>query len=270
MQLQFAAQAQGLSDGQRHGVVHLEGVVGGLVLILGIAVGEVDKCRRRAEVAGHLGGGRTVVQLVGQYQRLRACLIEEVLVVETSAERCARVLHIRRTAIAEAIAKITAHGGGRCAGTLHAHTVDRGRGVDGAHGAELITQREASHGERGLHFVFRSHQLRHAVVLNLLHLGGGVSRLVVTIHGIGAIRELALLSADECTSAHLLGTCRCTNRAVVAVHAWSSCRRCLSVHHDVQDARRTLGIVFGTGIGHHLDALHGRGRHAFEHHRGIR
>ena len=65
MEQHFAAQSQGLPGAQRHGVVQLEGMVGDLFLVLGIAVCQVDNRRVGAEVVGHLGGGGTVVQLVG-------------------------------------------------------------------------------------------------------------------------------------------------------------------------------------------------------------
>ena len=100
MQLQLASQSQRLSRSQRHGIVQLEDVVGGFVLILGIAVCQVDNRRVGAEVVGHLGGGGAVVQLIGKGQRLGALFVEETLVVDAAAERRARVLHLGVAAVA--------------------------------------------------------------------------------------------------------------------------------------------------------------------------
>ena len=72
----------------------------------------------------------------------------------------------------------------------------------------------------------------------------------------------------------MLVTGRGADGAVVAVHAvtlcWAASDRHLLVHHNVQHTRGTLGIVLCTRVGHHLNALHGRGGHALEHHRRVR
>ena len=120
MEQEFAAQAQGLSNTQRHSVVELEGVVDGLVLVLRITVGQINHRRRGSEVVGHLGGGRTVVQLVGKCKRLSVLLVEEMLEVEAAAERRARVFHIGCATICESVAiGSAAHCGLRRTGTLH-------------------------------------------------------------------------------------------------------------------------------------------------------
>ena len=86
MQLQFTTHTQCLSLCQWHGVVELEDVVGGLILILRETVGQIYNGRACTKVVGHLGGGGAVVQLVGQSQALGVLLVEETLVVDTSAE----------------------------------------------------------------------------------------------------------------------------------------------------------------------------------------
>ena len=73
-----------------------------------------------------------------------------------------------------------------CTITLHVHGVDRGRKVQTAHWVQLIAQSQTSHGEWCLHIVIRSQYLRVAVVLQLFHLSGGVTRFVVTGHHVCA------------------------------------------------------------------------------------
>ena len=87
VELQLTAEAQGLSCAERHGVVELEDVVGGLIIVVRITVGQVDELGAGAEVVGHLRGGGTVVQLIGEAQRVGVLLVEEMLVIEAAAER---------------------------------------------------------------------------------------------------------------------------------------------------------------------------------------
>ena len=273
MELQLSTEVQRLSDGEGHGVVELEGVVGGLVIVLRVAAREVGQphAPRATEGVCGLSGGRTVVQLVGECQRLCVLLVEEALVVDASAEGGARVLHVGTAVVAEVCDIVAPHLRGGGARALHRHRVHLCRGVEHAHLTELVAQGEAPHGERGLHVAGRGHDLRDTIVLNLLQFGRGVTRFVVAGHGVDTIGELPLLAADEGTPAKLLGACRGADRAVVTVHAialrgHAPGSRHLLVHHDVEHARGSLGIVLRTRVGHHLDALHGRGRHALEHH----
>ena len=93
-------ESQRLACAEGHGVVQLEDVANGLVLILRVTVGKVDVVGRVVEVVGHLGGGGAVVQLIGKGQRLGALFVEETLVVDAAAERRARVLHLGVAAVA--------------------------------------------------------------------------------------------------------------------------------------------------------------------------
>ena len=188
VQLQLASEAQRLSCSDGHGVVHLEGVARRLVLVLRVAVGQVHDGRLGIKEVGHLRLGRTVLQLVGQCQRLGVVLIEEALVVEASVERGARVLHLRRAVVAEAVAVgRSAHLGQRGASGLHRHRVHLCREVQHAHRVDLVAQRQASHRERGLQVVVRGQQLAVAVRLNLLGLRRRVAGLVIRGHHVGAV-----------------------------------------------------------------------------------
>ena len=80
--------------------------------------------------------------------------VEEALIVHTTAERGARVLHIGGAAIAEtSTVGGTTHRGLRGSGALHRHGIDRGCGIQHAHLVQLITQRQTTHRKRCLHFV---------------------------------------------------------------------------------------------------------------------
>ena len=140
MQLEFAAEVQRLANTEGHGVVELEGVVGGLVLVLRVTACQVGQAGATgtAEGVGRLGGGRTVVQLVGEGDRLGVLLVEEALVVEASAERGTGVLHICFAVVTEVRDIIAAHHGGGATSALHRHGVELGRCIDGAHLVELI------------------------------------------------------------------------------------------------------------------------------------
>ena len=68
-------------------------------------------------------------------------LVEEVLIVEASAERGARVLHISGAAVAKAFAVGTAtHRGQRGTCTFHRHGVDLCGEVQGIHIIELVAE----------------------------------------------------------------------------------------------------------------------------------
>ena len=99
MKLQFTTETQSLTNAEWHSVIELESVVQRFVVILRIAVGEINVIRCGAEVVGHIGRGGAVVELVSKGQRLGVLLVEETLVVETSVERGARILHVGGAAI---------------------------------------------------------------------------------------------------------------------------------------------------------------------------
>ena len=103
MELELSSESQRLACAEGHGVVQLEDVANGLVLILRVTVGKVDVVGSVVEVVGHLGGGWAVAQLVSKDERLGACLVEETLIVEASVERSTGILHIRCTGVAERI-----------------------------------------------------------------------------------------------------------------------------------------------------------------------
>ena len=87
-------------------------MVEGLILILRVAVCQVDVIRGGAKGVGHLRLGGAIVELIGEGQRLGALLVEETLVVEATIERGTRVLHIGGAAITETIAiSIATHRG---------------------------------------------------------------------------------------------------------------------------------------------------------------
>ena len=243
----------------------------GLVGIVGEAACQVRQSGTACatKVIGHLSRGGAVVQLIGECERLGVILIEEALVVDASVEGGARHLHISAAVVAEVGHVVAIHhrSGGTCA--LDVHTVHLGGEVQYADRIDLITEGEASHGKWGLHVVPRGHDLRDTVVLNLLQFGGGVTWFVVGGHGVDAVGELTLLTAHEGTGTELLGSCLGTEGSVVAVHALGSLG-ILLVHHDVQYTSGSFGIVLGTWVGNHLDALNGGGGHALEYHRGVR
>ena len=81
MQLQLATQIQCLSLCQRHGVVQLEDVVGGFILVVRESVCQIDDVRVCSEIVCHLCCGRAVVELVCKSQRLGVLFIEETLIV---------------------------------------------------------------------------------------------------------------------------------------------------------------------------------------------
>ena len=76
------------------------------------------------------------------------------------------------------------------------------------------------------------------------------------------------MTVDKGTGPQLFVTCRSTQCTVIAVQTLG-CLGVLLVHHDVQHTGRALGIILRTRVGHYLDALHGGGGHALEHHRGV-
>ena len=123
-----------------------------IVLVVRVAVCQVDVVRCGIEVVGHLRLGRTVVQLIGQSQRLGVVLIEEALVVDASVERSTAVLHVCGTAVAEVTA-LSAYRSRGSAVTLHRHAVHLSRQIQHAHGIYLITQCQTTHHKRGLHVV---------------------------------------------------------------------------------------------------------------------
>ena len=159
-----------------------------VVLVLRVAVGQIHDCRLRIEEVGHLRLGRTVLQLVGQSQRLCVVTIEEALVVEAAVERSARVLHIRRAAVAEAVAVgRSAHRGHRGTRGLYRHRVDLCREVQHAHRVDLVAHRQTSHREGRLQVVLRGQQLAVTVRLYLLSLSRRVSGFVIRGHHVGAV-----------------------------------------------------------------------------------
>lgn len=139
--------------------------------------------------------------------------------------------------------------------------------TDVAQRVEFIAQADVAHGE-GL-FHVRTLLIVHlaAVALQALHVDVGVVHIAVVVHAVGAVGELALLSADEggdvlrgvaSTEAHI---------AVVAIEGIASCCAVgcgLLVHDDVEYATCAFGIIFGSGISDDLDVLHHRCWHRLE------
>ena len=241
-------------------------MVGGVFLVDGIAVGEVDGsdavCQ---EVVVLLCFRRTVGQLVGEDDGLCAFLVEEALVVHVAAERCPSVAHLHVRVIAEPLTVGTARLACRRGSVVfHVEASEREGGIQTAHVVELVAEAEVPHREGQLHR--RAHRRENASVAVLLlhhHVGGAGLRVVH--HGIGTVRELSLLAADEDAAAQASVTGRGAHRSVHSVERLHG-HRVLTVHHNVQHAACSLGIIACTGIGHHLDILHSRGGHALEHH----
>ncbi len=93
----------------------------------------------------------------------------------------------------------------------------------------------------------------------------------MVIHHIGTERQFPLLTTDETAATPASVACLGADAAIIAVHTASTHGGCsLFVHHDVQHTGASFGIILGTRIGDHLNALHHRGRHGLEYLTGSR
>ena len=151
---------------------------------------------------------------------------------------------------------------------LQVQSVKRGCCIDVTHRVQLIANRKVAHGGWQFSFCLRVYQ-DVCISIALFHVEISCTRFVIVLHDVGTIGKLSLLTTDEHTSAKAFVACRGTYGTIVAVYAL--CRlSALTVHHNVQHTTHALGIILRARVGHHLNALHGNGRHILENHRGVR
>ena len=152
-------------------------------------------------------------------------------------------------------------------GVLHVELIDAEGGIEAVHRVEVVAEVQATHHKRylcvALLIILGGHGAHVAVLLaRHLHLGAFVVHVVVeSVHTDG---EFPLLGVGEQAGAHAASADAQLSCGGVAVERLL-CHGVLFVHDDVEHAACTLGIIFGTGVGHHLDTFHhGRG-HRLEH-----
>ena len=259
----LGTQVELMPGGDRRAEVGLPGVLDGVVLRVGIAVGQVE------EAACLVGVEPTVTLVplwrggdeVGEGEHPLPVVGEGMLVVDAPVDGEVLAVVVVAGRIAQA-----AHVGARLPVDVHAEAHDAGRGGEKVQRVDLVAHVQVAHldVEAVVHRAVGAElALALAGELRAAHLRLALHREGFHDIGIDRHTELVLLHTEEGAAAHAPVGCHAADRGVVAVEELLAALA-RAVGDQVEHAADTLGVIARSRIGHHLDVLDAAGRHVLE------
>ena len=219
-----------------------------------------------------VGVRRVGAEKIAEDEIVRALLVEESLIIETSVEGGVAHILLHLIAVFESFAVDSAcHLRERVTRNLLAEGGQTSRGADVAQRIEFVAQTNVAHGEGLLHIRILIVVHRASIFLDSVEGDGGSIHALMIVHSVGTVGKLALLTADEGGDALRLVAGSSTDVAIIAIAevVASGAVHGLLVEYDVEHASRTFSIILGSRIGDYLNVLDHGSRHCLENLRGV-
>ena len=219
-----------------------------------------------------VGVRRVGAEKIAEDEIVRALLVEESLIIETSVEGGVAHILLHLIAVFESFAVDSAcHLREWVTRNLLVEGGQTSRGTDVAQRIEFVAQTDVTHGERLLHIRILIVVHRASILLDSVEGDDGSIHSLMIVHSVGTVGKLALLSADEGGDALRLVAGSSTDVAIIAIAeiAASAAVHSLLVEYDVEHASRTFSIILGSRIGDYLNVLDHGSRHCLENLRGV-